>query len=86
MPDDGVIFFYQTDRKYEGYIIDKNELISNQFLGMGFKKIMSKIVLKQDPDTVNLFRPSYTNLFGFSRTLTSGTATGRRLLCREDGL
>lgn len=73
--DDGVIFFYQTDRKYNGEIIDKKSIIANEFLLNGHKNILSKIVLKRDVGKVDLFRPTYSNLFGFSKKVKSGTAT-----------
>ena len=73
--DDAVIFFYQTNRKYKGKIIDKNYLISDVFLNNGFNKIFSKIVLKKEPNKIDLFRPTYTNLFAFSKKIKSGKAT-----------
>lgn len=75
LSDSGLIIFYQTDRKYKGEVIDKKTLISNQFINMGYKNIFSKIILKQKPETVNLFRPTFTNLFGFSKNIKSGKAT-----------
>lgn len=72
---DGVIFFYQTNRKYKGRIIDKNAIISLIFYKNGFDKILEKIVLKQEPEIVNRYRPTYTNLFAFSKTLTGGQPT-----------
>ena len=81
LDDDGVIVFYQTDRKYKGSIIDKKTLISSAFEYNGYKTILSKIVLKQDPNTVNLFRPGFTNLFAFSKNTTSGKATPDVIHC-----
>lgn len=75
LDENGVIIFYQTDRKYNGMILDKKTLISNEFMDLGYKNIFSKIVLKQQPETTNLFRPTFTNLFGFSRNIKSGKAT-----------
>ena len=73
--DDGIVIFYQTDRKYKGSIIDKKTLISQIFFELGYKSIFNKIVLKQKIETVNLFRPGFTNMFGFSKNIKSGKAT-----------
>jgi hypothetical protein len=75
LDDNGIVIFYQTDRKYKGRVIDKKALISEGFMRLGYKNIFNKIVLKQKPETVNLFRPTFTNLFGFSKNITSGKAT-----------
>lgn len=72
---DGVIFFYQTDRKYKGKVIDKKLLIHERFKLTGFDLILNKIVLKQEPNTVNFFRPTYTNLFAFSQKVRAGKPT-----------
>jgi len=72
LDDNGIIFFYQTNRKYKGHIIDKNSLITKAFIDNNYNKVLSKIVIKQKINTINLFRPSYTNLFAFSRNLKSG--------------
>jgi 2-polyprenyl-3-methyl-5-hydroxy-6-metoxy-1,4-benzoquinol methylase len=73
--NDSIIFFYQTDRKYSGRIIDKKTMISQVFLDSGYNNILSKIVLRREPNKMDLFRPTYTNLFGFSKTITSGGTT-----------
>lgn len=73
--DNSVIFFYQTDRKYNGRIIDKKTMISQVFLSRGYNNILSKIVLRREPNKIDLFRPTYTNLFGFSRAIKSGATT-----------
>lgn len=73
--ENGIAIFYQTDRKYRGTIIDKKFAISRIFYEYGYRLILSKIVLKAEPGTTNLFRPNYSNLFGFSRKNTSGKAT-----------
>ena len=75
LDDDGVIFFYQTDRRFSGRVIDKKNLISKAFSINGYSMILSKVVLKREPEVVSLFRPSYTNLFAFSRNITSGKPT-----------
>lgn len=75
LADDGIIFFYQTDRRFKGQIIDKKGLIGRYFNFMGYNMVLSKIVLKQKPNTTNLFRPTYTNLFAFSKKVKTGKAT-----------
>lgn len=75
MNEKSVIVFYQTDRRHGGKIIDKRTLISEYFLRKDFDLVLSKIALTQNPDTTNLFRPTYTNLFAFSKTATTGKAT-----------
>jgi hypothetical protein len=72
---DGIIFFYQTDRKLNGTTIDKKSFISRIFHDHGFNTVLSKIVLKQKPETINLFRPTFTNLFAFSKVQKGGKAT-----------
>jgi hypothetical protein len=72
---ESVIFFYQTNRKYGGRLIDKNNLVSKQFYKKGCPKILEKIVLRQEPGIINRYRPTYTNLFAFSHTQTAGTPT-----------
>lgn len=70
-----IAFFYQTDRKYKGRIIDKKAIIASIFRAHGFQCVVSKIILKQKPGTVNLYRPTFTNLFAFSRNVKSGRST-----------
>lgn len=72
LDDDGIIFFYQTNRKHKGYLIDKSWMITNCFYFLGYKKIHEKIVLKQKVNTVSLFRPAHSKIFSFSKKLTSG--------------
>jgi hypothetical protein len=71
----GIIFFYQTNRKYQGTVIDKNQLITTKFFMAGYSKVFEKIVLRQAPDTVDRYRPTYTNLFAFSETLKAHQPT-----------
>jgi len=81
LDDKGIVIFYQTDRKYKGRVLDKKTLISNEFIKLGYNNIFNKIVLKQKPETTNLFRPTFTNLFGFSKKITSGKATPDVINC-----
>jgi len=72
LADDGIIFFYQTDRRYKGQIIDKKSIISNHFLNVGkYNNVFSKIILTHTPHTINFYRPTYSNLFAFSKKQTS---------------
>jgi len=75
LSDKGVIIFYQTDRKHQGALIDKKSLISAEFHRLGYRTIMNKVILKQEPETINLFRPTFSTLFGFSKATNSGKAT-----------
>lgn len=72
---DGVYFFYQTNRKHDGKILDKNHIITDFMLKNGMNKIMEKIILKQEPGIINRYRPTYTNLFAFSWLLKAGEPT-----------
>jgi len=81
LDDKGIVIFYQTDRKYKGKVLDKKTLISNEFIKLGYNNIFNKIVLKQKPETINLFRPTFTNLFGFSKKITSGKSTPDVINC-----
>ena len=83
MDEKSIVFFYQTNRKFEGSIIDKKNIITNEFLAMGFNLIHSKIVLKQEPETINLFRPTFTNFFSFSKSLGPGKPSPDVIRCGE---
>jgi hypothetical protein len=74
---DGVIIFYQTDRRDKGTILDKAYLIKEHFYSYDYNLVFQKIVLKMDVGKISLFRPSYTNLFGFSKSkkITTGKPT-----------
>lgn len=71
----GSAFFFQTDRKKDGKIIDKKSIITNVFYENDWDSVMSKIVLQLPPESVYNLRPTFTNLFGFSKTHNSGKAT-----------
>lgn len=74
LADNEYAIFYQTDRKYKGELIDKSYLCNVAAREVGAKSIFHKIVLKQEPDTINLFRPSYTHLLCYSKHNKSGKA------------
>jgi len=67
MADDGVIIFCQTNRYIDGHIIDKKTIISNEFIQRGFRLVLEKVVLKTTPGSLNYYRPTYMNMFGFSK-------------------
>jgi len=73
--ENGVIFFYQTNRKYKGTLIDKNSLITSQFIPYEFNKVFEKIILRKEPETIDRYRPTYTTLTAFSKTLKAGQPT-----------
>jgi len=73
--ENGIIFFYQMNRRINGRLIDKNFLISRVFIGAGYNKIIEKVCLKQKVGTINPFRPTYTNLFAFSKSIRAGKST-----------
>jgi len=75
LDDDGLIIFYQTNRRSKGKILDKKYIISQVFRADGFNLVYDKIVLKDDPGKVHFFRPNFSHLFGFSKTVKSSKAT-----------
>jgi len=73
--DDGCCIFYQTDRRTAGVLLDKVYTISLEFYTEGYKKVFHKIALRQAVGTVSLYRPAFSHLFCFSKTLKAGQAT-----------
>jgi hypothetical protein len=65
--NNGYAIFYQTDRKIDGGIIDKSYLVNKAACMYGIKQIAHKIVLKQKPETISLFRPSFTHFLVYSK-------------------
>lgn len=80
---DQFVFFYQTDRKREGGIINKSFLVNLAAQKQYIKPIFHKIVLKRDIGVVSLFRPGYTHLLCFSHKLKIGKATPDVIECGE---
>ena len=72
---EGVAIFYQGDRKHDGVLLSKSNLLCNTARSLKYQFLWHKIVLRSLPGTVNLFRPSYLHLIAFSRSLRSGRAT-----------
>jgi DNA modification methylase len=70
--ENGCIIFYQTNRKLNGNLIDKEFLISNVFFQNSYKKIFQKVILRRQPGVIDLYRPSYSKMFCFSKKITSG--------------
>lgn len=75
LDEGGVIWFYQTNRKYNRTIVNKHQFIGNEFLQRGYQQLHHKIALARDPGKVDLYRPTFTQLFSFSKSLTAGRAT-----------
>src|SRR3954469_1413790 len=67
--------FMQTDRKKDGHWIDKAAILTDQAHKQGCRTIFHKIILTRQPQSVNLFRPTYTHFLCFSQKGKSGKAT-----------
>lgn len=67
--------FYQTDRKINGGILSKADLLLEAGRRAGVPLIFHKIVLRRAVGKIDLFRPTYTHLMCFSKSLHSGKAT-----------
>jgi DNA methylase len=72
---DGVIIFYQTDRRYEGALLSKAALLCDTASSGGLRLLWHKIVLQRQVGTANLFRPAYSHMMAFSKALRSGKPT-----------
>jgi hypothetical protein len=70
--DTGCIIFYQTNRKLNGKLVDKEFLISNMFFKNGYSKVFQKIVLRKPPGSIDLYRPGFSSMFCFSKNISSG--------------
>lgn len=68
LDDYGYVIFYQTDRKYKGTIIDKSYLVNKaaEVWDPEPKLLFNKIVLRQEPNTKNMYRPTFSHLQCFS--------------------
>jgi hypothetical protein len=80
---DQYVFFYQTDRKREGGLIDKSHLVNLAARESNMPLKWHKVVLKRDVGKVDLHRPTFTHLLCYSRTLGSGKATPDVIQCGE---
>ncbi|SRR6266545_1439340 len=72
---DGVAIFYQGDRRYRGRLLSKANLICNAAQSKGFHLLWHKIVLRNHPGKINLYRPTYLHLIAFSPSLKAGRPT-----------
>lgn len=67
--------FYQTDRKIDGGVLSKADLLLEAARQAGVALRFHKIVLRRAVGKIDLFRPTYTHLMCFSKHLHSGKAT-----------
>lgn len=65
--DDLPVIFYQTDRRINKYLESKCGLILSIAKANEFNVIWHKIALKQKPNTLNFFRPTYTHVICLSK-------------------
>lgn len=72
---DGVIIFYQTDRRHKGSLLSKAALLCNSASAQGLRLLWHKVVLQNNVGTISLFRPSYSHMMAFSKLLRSGKPT-----------
>jgi len=67
LPDNGYAFFYQSDRKYEGKLIDKSYLCNEAARQAGVPLLWHKIAIKREVECIDLFRPTFTHLLLFGK-------------------
>lgn len=68
-PADGLVFFYQRDKKLEGEWINKGYLIQKAAEQVGVKLLWQKIVCRIGPGKVSFGKPAYSQLLCFSPLL-----------------
>ena len=66
-PDDGVVIFYQTDIKVDGFWVDKGLLCQLAALQTGHELLWHKIVCKVAPGHSTYARPGYSRMLCFSK-------------------
>jgi hypothetical protein len=71
----GVAIFYLGDRRYRSRLLSKATLMCNAAQSLGFHLLWHKIVLRNEPGKVNLYRPTYLHLMAFSLSLKAGRPT-----------
>jgi hypothetical protein len=71
---DGYCIFIQTDRKYEGQLIDKSFLITEVATTCGSKLVWHKIVCRRDVGKADLFRPTYSHFLCYTQSGKPGKA------------
>lgn len=69
--DDGLLVFYQTDRKVDGQWLSKPAVI----IPAAGRMLWHKIVLRRDVGKRDLYRPGYAHLLAFSRAGRIGAAS-----------
>lgn len=72
--DDGYCIFIQTDRKYDGQLIDKSYILTHCAKQSGFKLVWHKIVCLRDIGKKDLFRPTYSHMLCYTKTGKPGQA------------
>lgn len=72
--EDGYCIFIQTDRKYEGQLIDKSYLLTDIAYKCGLKLMWHKIVCQRDVGKKDLFRPTYSHFLCYTIRGTPGEA------------
>jgi hypothetical protein len=70
----GHCIFIQTDRKFEGQLIDKSYIITSVAKEMNLKLIWHKIVLQRDVGKIDLHRPTFSHMLCYSYTGRPGIA------------
>jgi hypothetical protein len=71
----GLAIFYQGDRRYRGRLLSKATLLHNAARSVRFQLLWHKIVLRNTPGKTNLYRPTYSHMMAFSRSLKAGHPT-----------
>ncbi len=71
---DGYCIFIQTDRKYDGQLIDKSHLLTTLAEKQGLKLLWHKIICQRDVGKTDLFRPTYSHFLCYSQTGKPGAA------------
>lgn len=69
------VIFYQTDRKIDGGIESKADLLFRAAQLAGCRTLWHKIALRRAVGATELFRPGFTHLIAFSRKARCGMAT-----------
>jgi hypothetical protein len=64
--DDGYCIFLQTDRKHHGWI-DKGFFLTDEAYQLGFHMVWKKISLTRDVGKADLFRPTYSMMYCFTK-------------------
>ncbi len=74
LSNESYVIFYQTDRKYKGVTIDKSFLVNLVAFDKRIDLIFHKIVLRQKPGNINLYRPMFSHLLCYSKKGKIGKA------------